>query len=586
MEQLLIVHGPDTRTAADVFAHVCRLLEGICHAPPSAVARFGGTCVAKFAPVAKEDSGIVESQRGWAAGAGTWFCGDGSGAAALSRLPAAEDLDGCFAVACGDRQTGSFRLMTDRLGRLHVYGVEHGGCVVVCTSALALAALTDAGLDAVACREFLATGTVFEDRSLFSDVRKFAPALTVEFDGGRQRSRTRYWRLEDVLWNGGRSTAGLAEVADALQEWLERIARLYPNPVLDLTGGYDSRTLFGAMLRTAKSFSTVVVGHESDADVTSAARIAAEFGVEHLRLDPPDVRRGLPWPDPHQALALCDGECDLFEYSAIAALHRGLSPVFDISLNGSGGEIAKGYWWELLFPYTGQRGHFEERRVAAGRFAFDTRASDLLVPRSNLVDHFADIIRRANAGLENYRNTARMDNVYLTLRMQRWQGRITSATSRIWPCLSPFLMREPMELILSLPAKVRVRHRFTRRLIEYLNPRLARLPLAQGYPALPVRPGTLIHFRPLLEEAFGKIRRRLSSRRPAPATGQSAGELFELAGIAGPACMQTQDLYSRGALNELFQTKDPSRQQIARRVISLELALRGMRSVAKDFAVC
>jgi hypothetical protein len=205
----------------------------------------------------------------------------------------------------------------------------------------------------------------------------------------------------------------------------------------------------------------------------------------------------------------------------------------------------------------------------------------------DVVEHFADIIRRANAGFSGHPNTAKMDNVYLTLRMQRWQGRIASATSRIWPCISPFLMRQPMELALSLPVKSRVRHRLTRRLIEHLSPKLARLPLAQGYPALPLRPDTLIHFTPLLTEALHKVLRRV---RPSPAfDGHSRVESFrnkELAELTDPSHMLTRDLYDRTSLSELVHEGNPSEQQILRRVLTLELTVRVVRTGARDFAVC
>ena len=81
-------------------------------------------------------------------------------------------------------------------------------------------------------------------------------------------------------------------------------------------------------------------------------------------------------------------------------------------------------------------------------------------------------------GLGTLPNTTQMDNVYLNMRMQRWQGRIASSTMRIWPCVSPFMWRLPMEAALSAPPSVRLHSRMSRRLIEHFDPRLASLPLA------------------------------------------------------------------------------------------------------------
>ncbi len=52
----------------------------------------------------------------------------------------------------------------------------------------------------------------------------------------------------------------------------------------------------------------------------------------------------------------------------------------------------------------------------------------------------------------------------------------------------------------------------SRKLIEYLNPELARLPLAEGYPALPLRLTTLHKFWPLARENAHVMGRYLSKR--------------------------------------------------------------------------
>jgi hypothetical protein len=87
------------------------------------------------------------------------------------------------------------------------------------------------------------------------------------------------------------------------------------------------------------------------------------------------------------------------EYSNIAAVHRRLAAQFDISVNGSFGEVGRGYWWELLFPRTGAREKLNARKLAEKRFATNSFDSRLFPPeeRLELISHFADIIERTNA---------------------------------------------------------------------------------------------------------------------------------------------------------------------------------------------
>jgi hypothetical protein len=276
----------------------------------------------------------------------------------------------------------------------------------------------------------------------------------------------------------------------------------------------------------------------------------------------------------------------------VFASHIRLAREFDSSINGSNGEIAKGYWWELLFPFTGQRGHFDPRMVASRRFVPEGEIPGLLAQefREDLPELFAGIIRRANVGLENHPNTALMDNVYLRLRMQRWQGRITSATSRIWPCISPFCFRGPMEAALAAPPSVRGNNRMSRRLIEFQNPKLAALPLAGGYPALPWRLSTAHRFGALYREmSRGVIRRafltvRLPSPFPSKAAAVQPGEgLWDhqlVRDLLVPPDMKTSVLYNREKLTRVLdQSRAGSSAANARvsRILTLEMLARAIR---------
>jgi len=296
------------------------------------------------------------------------------------------------------------------------------------------------------------------------------------------------------------------------------------------------------------------------------------------------------WTLAKAALPLCDGEVDVLEYARILGHHKKLAGEFDVSVNGSGGEVCKGYWWELLYPFTGSRGHFDERRVALGRFAFDTGGANLLSRQyaDGVVDHFAEVIRRANVDLADHPNTAKMDNVYLMLRMQRWQGRIASSTMRIWPCISPFLMRGPMEMALSALPGVRVRNRMSRRLIEYLDPKLAALPLAQGYPALPLRPSTAIHFWPMAAEISEKVWQRGRSAVGRPASTLVGAENGirgliereeEVREMLRPEAMVTRNLYDRTRITKfLTRASEASFAEKTQwgRVLTLEMAGRAI----------
>lgn len=590
MGQLLITIGQDSGAVVDVFQKSTALFGRLNNLMPSDQLTRPTLQVATFPKLCAPTSGIVHAGNAWGCSAGTVFYGNRSGREALKALLLSsdssnllDDLDGSYAVVRGSEQDDRLSLLTDRLGTLHVYIAEFDRCTVISTSSLVLAALKRPDWDLLSCQEFLATGTVFEDRTLFIGIRKLQPASLYDFRVHGTPSRTVYWDLKRHLYDRAQSIGDVFHLADSLQSTVARIVQVHPNAVFDLTGGFDSRAVLAAALRGGSPIATVVNGAASDPDVRVANQIADQFGLNHrhqLRPRTDDL-----WAQANSALSLCDGECDVIEYASTMSSHLTLAKQFGASVNGSNGEVCKGYWWELMFPHIGSRYSFSPELVAKKRFAFESASADILaVPPCNLTEHFTDVIRRANKGLEDYPNTACMDNVYLTLRMQRWQGRIASATNRIWPCVSPFMFREPMEIALSAAPHVRVRHRMTRRLIEHLNPRLAAMPLAQGYPALPLRWNTAHRFGPLAGEGARSVQRRLHRilpirRKPlAPATGenklwQHTRELLQ------PHTMVTRTLYDPTRLNgliELMNARSFGPSRVSNRILTLELLARAV----------
>ena len=195
--------------------------------------------------------------------------------------------------------------------------------------------------------------------------------------------------------------------------------------------------------------------------------------------------------------------------------------------------------------------------------------------------------------MEEYPNTSLVDCVYLTLRMQRWQGRIMSASSQLWPVCSPFAFREPMEMALAAPTDLKVRHRMSRRLIEYQNPKLAALPLAQGYPALP---GPLEYAASLLAARDGN-----GPDGPAGAAAHRGAETAEgfprpgypLARIAAleevhellrPEQMASRDVYRPDRLRDFVtgvDLKNAGNPECFGRLLTVELTARAVRDAGR-----
>jgi hypothetical protein len=457
---------------------------------------------------------------------------------------------------------------------------DFGDCVAVSTSSRLLASLGEAALDPIGCEEFLRLGVIYEERTLFRDVRKLGPAAIHRFVDGRPAASHRYWRVGDLdpfALDGDRAARQLSE---RLCTAARRISRLYPRLVCDLTGGYDSRAVVATMRGAGLSFETTVSGPAHSPDVVIAGRLADITQKPHVHIEP-DLQ--LTPDNLDEALRLTDGECDLVEYARIQAIHQQLAQTCDASINGSYGEVARGYWWEVLRPRTGRREPVNPRMLAEQRYAVGAGPSPLFPAGLDLAAHLAAIIERCNRELDGAPNTAQMDNAYLMLRMQRWQGRIASSTDQLWPCLSLFLFRSVIETALQTAPRARTGNRLARQVIAKLDAALAAHPLESGAPAMPLTlftwPKFLPAFVPLAGKAARKLARRFASvgrTSPPVRLPTRLKEADVLRALLNPATMRAAALIEPAHLRAFLDLSraDPAVwERQGRRLLSLELAL-------------
>jgi asparagine synthase (glutamine-hydrolysing) len=525
----------------------------------------------------------------WLLAAGTWFHTDGyvpgDEAKLLSRMVeagvarVAQNLEGFFVIVYCDSRTHEVFVITDVMGSRHCFIRTVGEVTALSTSSLLLASLGGTTLDALGCEEFLRAGVIYEDRTLFREVKKLAPATIYRFASGKLAGAQAYWQMADLNPEALDGERAIRQLSEKLVSAVKRIAEVYGRPVCDLTGGYDSRSVVAAFLSAGIPFETTVTGAESDADVIISKGLSKLIGARNWHFEPSGE---VSIEHLKYALRLTDGECDLVEYARIHSLHSQLSSLFDVSVNGSYGELARGYWWELLFPKAGKREPVDPYRLAAKRYAVETDSPLLFPPGVGLemVEHFAVIVNRVNRGLAEWPNTTQMDHAYLMMRMQRWQGRIASSTDQIWPCISPYLFRSVLNAALQTSVRTRKNNKLMRQLITKLQPRLAAYPLEQG--AMPLGLETLPRFVPALwQKGWSKAGEKLLNRSSSSAGPESLRfQLWrdeQVQELLEPAGMRLNRLIDSSRLRDfLNSSRQPhfAYDQQWRRVLSLEMALR------------
>jgi hypothetical protein len=447
-------------------------------------------------------------------------------------------------------------------------------------------------LDETGCREYLDAGVIYEDRTIYREVRKVGPAAIYRICDGIVEQVSRYWRSSDIRGRELEGHAATEMLWGALTGAASRIGKVFPNPVCDLTGGYDSRSVVAAFHDANVRFSTTVSGPASSGDVVVAHGLAKLLNLPLLHLAPQsdEVVQNVK-----QAVQLTDGEYNIVEYAQILAIHRTLMDRFHASVNGSFGEVARGYWWELLFPHAGERKKLDALLLASRRYATQMLDPSIYARQSkfHLASHMTDVIERTNAGIETAPNTSQMDHAYLVMRMQRWQGRIASSTDQLWPCLSPFIFRSVLEAILRVSPRCRRRSLLIRSMLSEYSPVLADYPLEFGYPARPLTWDTFYRFWPIPVLYAKKVMKRLAPgaiasdffRSESPKEPPPRLRLWkeqEVQAMLQPRTMRSRELYDCPSLERFIvaSRRDPFAfsDQWAR-ILSLEWTLSALEGV-------
>ena len=136
--------------------------------------------------------------------------------------------------------------------------------------------------------------------------------------------------------------------------------------------------------------------------------------------------------------------------------------------------------------------------------------------------------------------------------MQRWQGRIASATTGTWYNFSPMLSRKSLAIALNAPKTLRQGGLMPRLLLERLNKPLANIPMVDGAPATPVRWKNCYQHLPRVQHQatyYSKAVQRRWLRTPKPTRQLPASAPpTVLSRFLDPENMLTAPLYNPDAL--------------------------------------
>jgi asparagine synthase (glutamine-hydrolysing) len=392
----------------------------------------------------------------------------------------------------GDRAT----VAADHVGFRHVYGSQGEGLALVGTSARDIARRTGAKVNFEALAVQRMVGHHLNEDTAFLGVTKLPADHYWRLADGRLEALA-YAPLGQVDFRTRGATRRLVEAhAARLRALICGFLDEHDDVVLELSGGMDSRMILAAVppdRRKEITGFTIVQGGSNDGPV--AAELAQRYGMRHVVADFETVGDFDPATAYRMAIAAATQQ-DGMGAPLSAALYEWAEREVDEGprLSGHGGELARvGYY--LLQPNRPR-----QTPQLADRFFNMWFANNYGVPDRALAPEWAaesrEIgfrrVRETFAAYDDVDWMTAMDHFFLRERLQRWGGvTITNGCQRR-VTLNPFLDREVLTIMMSLPHRRRWSSQQAVEVLAQLDPELARMPLASGMrPTVLRRPATV-----------------------------------------------------------------------------------------------
>jgi asparagine synthase (glutamine-hydrolysing) len=430
-----------------------------------------------------------------------------------------ERIIGQFALILKDKR--GLRLLTDPLGFFHVYFNEAAGVAASSFWAL-LELLPKVTVEAAGIYEYAWNGTTFGGKTFVKEIRRLPAHAEIRFDSEMNLARTATPRLL-------RSSSPARTLESYVDEHVERLRQLFGDLAaafgdslrVSFSGGYDSRLILAGLRAAGLRPGLFVYGQDGDADVSIARQVAAG---ERLTLDIIDKSRMAmrdngtsPIRQKADFVHFDSWKVDgIFDDGSDALDRRRRHEQGRIPLNGSLGEIYRNFFY------------IPDRSMTLKDVAdcfFSGYAPSICTDRFRVADYVAGLARAFQAELacdDEHVSRSQVESLYPLVRGRYWTGRDVTLNLRFGRMFFPFMQAQLIDGTAEIPVRFKNHGLFEARLIERLDPSVARYPSGYGYRFCeppPIRhraKSWLTLFRPPWLRRYS-YRLRFAKPRPRPA---------------------------------------------------------------------
>jgi asparagine synthase (glutamine-hydrolysing) len=247
-----------------------------------------------------------------------------------------------------------------------------------------------------------------------------------------------------------------------------------------LSGGYDSRLTLALLLDQGVTPDMHVYGHDTDADVVVAKRIADAEGMALRHTD--KSARAIPGPEEFRDiidrnLTLLDGTPvdGIIDNGTDMPTREALCSTGNLMLNGGGGEIFRNFF------YLPDRSYTVQEILWSFYSQFDPGTCTEQFDEAAYHARLGDKIKKA-AGIDGDRLTRRdVEMLYVNFRCRFWMGRNNGVDNSIGYALTPFIDANIVPDANAAPIAYKNYGLMEAAMIKALNPEIAAYVSAYGH---------------------------------------------------------------------------------------------------------
>lgn len=204
-----------------------------------------------------------------------------------------QKLEGMFAFALFEKNTGRLIIVRDRMGIKPLYYAYNGKSIKFASTLPALLEFQDidTSIDKIALHYYMTFHAIPEPRTILSGIKKLPPASMMIIEENGQVSCKNYWGLHrnDNLLAKHTEDYWLEKTENALKEAVGRQLRCdVPSGIL-LSGGLDSSLLVALAKESKENLETFSIGFESTAQEQGdefyySDMVAKHYNTKHHKI--------------------------------------------------------------------------------------------------------------------------------------------------------------------------------------------------------------------------------------------------------------------------------------------------------------